>query len=173
VSDIDDGDGDHLERFATEGWALLPGQQVRARIRSHQPWGVFAEIVGCERVAASIDILLQFGGLPEFEVDAMFPPEGAEIDAVVTYVQRWSERTQVRLSIRPEDLDCFTWLCDFCREPVTLSPGGGGLVLDVRSNDGPGSHEIISHRECLADRLHPDSIGERARTLRLGRRGNL
>jgi hypothetical protein len=72
-----------------------------------------------------------------------------------------------RLSIRPADLETFTWPCDFCQEPVTLSAGGGGLVLDARSNDGPGSNTLISHRACLTSRLHPDST-ERARTLRLG-----
>lgn len=153
----------------TEGWALLPGQRVCVRIvGSHQPWGVFASIVAHEHIAASIDILFQFRGLPEFELDAMFPPIGAEIDAVVTNVQRWDGRTRVRLSIRPEDLNSFARRCDFCGEPVTISPGGGGLVLEVRGNDGPGSHQLISHRECLADRLHSDSSGERARTLRLG-----
>ena len=42
-------------------------------------------------------------------------------------------------------------------EQFGADPGGGGLILDVRSHDGPGSHTVISHRQCLADRLHPDS----------------
>ena len=121
MEDIDD-DSDHKEGCETEGWALLPGQRVRARIVGQQPWGVFAKIIGY---------------------------------------------TRVRLSIRPQDLESLTGWCDFCRQPVTLSPGGGGLVLEVRSNDGPGSHQVISHRGCLADRLHPLQSGERARTLGL------
>jgi hypothetical protein len=110
---------------------VLPGQRVRAKIVSQQPWGVFAQIVGYEHVAASIDILAQFGGRPNREVEAMFPPIGAEIDAVVASVERWYGPTRVRLSIRPKDLESFTGWCDFCREPVTLSPGG--------RRPGPGS----------------------------------
>jgi hypothetical protein len=166
-AEANDDDSDQEEGCETEGWVLLPGQRVQAKIIGQQPWGVFAKIIGCEHVHASIDILAQFGGLPNREVEAMFPRIGAEIDAVVASVQRWDGSTRVRLSIRPKDLDSFTGWCDFCREPVALSPGGSGLVLEVRSNDGPGSHQLISHRECLADRLHPDSFGERARTLRL------
>ena len=171
VEDIDD-ESDHKEGCETEGWALLPGQRVRARIVGQQPWGVFAKIIGYKHVAASIDILAQFGGLPNREVEAIFPPIGAEIDAVVILVQRWDGPTRVRLSVRPEDLESLTGWCDFCRQQVTLSPGGGGLVLEVRSNDGPVSHQVISHRGCLADRLHPLQSGERARTLRLGTREN-
>jgi hypothetical protein len=107
-------------------------------------------------LGASIDMIEQFGAtLPPTEVEAMSPPVGAEIGAVVQQVRRWGPPAWARLSIRPRDLELFRWPCDFCREPVTLSPGGGGLVLDVRSNDGPGSHTVISHRACLADRLHP------------------
>jgi hypothetical protein len=52
--------------------------------------------------------------------------------------------------------------------PITMNPGGGALVLNVGTNDGPGSFEIISHRSCLADCLHLDSSGERARALKIG-----
>jgi hypothetical protein len=90
------------------------------------------------------------------------------IDAVVEQIRRWYPPAWVRLSIRPQDLELLRWPCGFCGEPVVLSPGGGGLVLDVRSNDGPGSHSVISHRECLADKLHPDQGGERARALTVG-----
>jgi hypothetical protein len=141
-------------------------------IIGQQRWGVFAKIIGYEHVAASIDILAQFGGRPNHEVEAMFPAIGTEIDAVVVDVRRWDGPTRVRLSIRPEDLTSFTGRCDFCQEPATLSPEGCGLVLEVRSTDGPSSHQVISHRECLADRLHPDSGGARARTLRHGREQN-
>jgi hypothetical protein len=171
VEDIDNN-SDREEGRGTEGWALLPGQRVQAKIIGQQPWGVFATIIGYEQVPASIDILDQFGGRPNREVEAMFPPIGTVLDAVVISVQRWDGPTRVRLSIRPKDVESLTGCCDFCREPVTLGPGGGGLILEVRSNDGPASHQIISHRGCLAGHLHPDSGGERARTLRLGIKAN-
>lgn len=66
-------------------------------------------------------------------------------------------------------MESFNWPCDFCGEPATVSSGGGGLVLDVRSNDGPGSHTVISHRYCLAERIRPESSGERARALKVGK----
>jgi hypothetical protein len=165
---VEDGDNEQGEGCPTEGWAVLPGQRVRAKIIGQEPWGVFAKIIGYEHVAASIDILAQFGGRPNREVEAMFPAIGEELDAVVVDVRRWNGSTRVRLSIRPEDLNSLTGWCDFCREPVTLSPGSSGLILQVRSNDGPGCHQVISHRECLTNRLHSDSDGERARTLGLG-----
>ena len=161
-----------VERFETESWALLPGQRVKARVLSHHPWGVIAEIVGHEHVGASVDMIEQFGRVAasDDELLAMYPPIGARVDAVVQQVQRWHPPAWVRLSIRPADLESFTWPCGFCGRPTTLSPGGDGLVLDVRSNDGPGSHTVISHRTCLADRIHPQDTGERARALQIGKR---
>jgi hypothetical protein len=160
-----------MDRFETESLALLPGQRVRARILGHHPWGISAKIIGYEHAGASIDMIELFGAtLLRAEAEAMFPPVGAEIDAVVQQIRRWDPPAWARLSIRPQDLELFSWPCAFCREPVTLSPGGGGLVLDVRSNDGPGSYTVVSHRACLADRLHPDTIGQRARALQLGTR---
>lgn len=50
-------DGADWEGCETEGWALLPGQRVRAKIIDQQPWGVFAKIIGYGHVAASIDVL--------------------------------------------------------------------------------------------------------------------
>lgn len=158
-----------MDRFETESIALLPGQRVQAKILSRERWGVVAQIVGYEHIAASVDMIEQFGALRDPELlEAMCPPVGSVIDAVVEQVRRWFPPAWVRLSIRPRDLELFMWPCGFCGKPVALSPGGGGLVLDVRSNDGPGSHTVISHRECLADRLHPDQEGERARALKLG-----
>jgi hypothetical protein len=158
-----------MDRFETESMAFFPGQRVRARILSREPWGVLAQIVGYEHVGASIDIIEQFGASHEPELlEAMYPPVGSVIDAVVEQVRRWFPPAWVRLSIRPRDLELLRRPCGFCGEPVALSPGGGGLVLDVRSNDGPGSHTVISHRECLADRLHPAGQGERARALKIG-----
>jgi hypothetical protein len=130
-----------------------------------------AEIVGYEDVGASVDMIGQFSGVArtKAEWEALYPPVGAEIDAVVQVVRRWHPPAWVRLSIRPEDLKLFRWTCDFCGEPATLSPGGDGLVLDVRSNDGPGSTTLISHRVCLADRIRPENPGEQARALKVGR----
>ena len=157
-----------MERFETESLALLPGQRVQARILRHEPWGVLAQIIDHEHIGASIDMIQQFGALRDRELMAMYPLVGTVIDAVVEQVRRLNLPAWVRLSIRPRDLELFKWPCGFCGEPATLSPGGGGLVLDVRSNDGPGSHTVISHREGLADRLHPDQAGERARALKIG-----
>ncbi|HEY8481376.1 MAG TPA: hypothetical protein VIL71_16260 [Spirillospora sp.] len=158
-----------MERFETESLKLIPGQRVRARVLRHAPWGVVTEIIGHPGVGSSIDIIAQFGREPAGdELRAAFPPVGAEVDAVVAYVRRYSPPPLVRLSIRPESLERFTWPCDFCGEDTTLSPGGDGLVLDARSNDGPGSTTIISHRTCLSERIRPDNHGERARVLKVG-----
>jgi hypothetical protein len=154
-----------MDRFETESVALLPGQRVRARILSHHRWGVSVEIIGHEHVGASVDLIEQLGAaVSPDELPAMFPRVGAEIDAVVQQVRRWHPPAWVRLSIRPGDLESFAWPCDFCGEPVILSAGGGGLTLDARSVDGPGSSTLTSHRTCLASRLHHDST-ERARIL--------
>ena len=159
-----------MERFETESLALMPGQRVRAEVLSHEPWGVLARIVGHEQVGASVDMIEQFGRTTtgNEELLALFPPVGAEIDAVVDQVRRWHPPAWVRLTIRPADLECFRRRCDFCGEQTVLSAGGDGLVLDSRSNDGPGSHTVLSHRTCLADRLAPDNLGERARAMKIG-----
>lgn len=153
--------------------ALMPGQRVRARVRSHQPWGVTVEIAGSEHagLSASIDMIQQFSGTAgsHEELLALFPPVGSQVDAVVEHINRWHPPVSVRLSIRPADLESLDRSCDFCGELATLSPGGDALVLDSRSNDGPGSHTVISHRQCLAERIRPENSGERARALRIGR----
>jgi hypothetical protein len=159
-----------VDRFDAAAVELLPGQRVRARVLSHEPWGVMVEIIGHEQVGASIDMAHMFGRpLTDRESAKLAPAIGAEIDAVVQQVRRWHPPVWVRLSIRPSDLESFQWRCDFCADPTMLSPGGDGVVLDVRSNDGPGSHSIVSHRACLADSLHPTSL-ERSRVARVGRR---
>jgi hypothetical protein len=159
-----------MERFETESLALMPGQRVRAGVLSHHPWGVIARIVGHEQVGASVDMIAQFGRTTtgDKELLALFPPIGTEIDAVVQEVRRWHPPAWVRLSIRPADLESFHWPCDFCGQHTILSAGGDGLVLDSRSNNGPGSHTVISHRTCLADRITPENSGERARALAIG-----
>lgn len=151
---------------------LMPGQRVQAKVVSHHPWGVLVEIAGYEdaELSASIDMIQQFSPTTNGNEDllARFPPIGAEIDAVIEQIHLWHPPVSVRLSIRPADLESLDWPCDFCGEPTTLSPGGATLVLDVRSNDGPGSHTVISHRHCLAERIRPENTGERARALKIG-----
>jgi hypothetical protein len=149
---------------------LLPGRRVRARVTAHRPWGVFTCIIGHEDVGSSVDMIQQFGAERSgSELHSMFPPIGAEIDAVIERVRNWNPPMWVYLSIRPRDLESFSWPCDFCLQPAVLSPGGDGLILEARTNDGPGSYLVITHRSCLADRLHPDLVGVRARTLNIGR----
>ncbi|MFC0597554.1 hypothetical protein [Streptomyces palmae] len=96
-------------------------------------------------------------------------PTTRRIDAVIEHINRWHPPVSVRLSIRPADLESLVWSCDFCGERTTLSPGGDALVLDSRSSDGPGSHTIISHRHCLAERIRPENAGERARARNIGK----
>ncbi|WP_338903343.1 hypothetical protein [Streptomyces nigra] len=162
-----------MERFETESLALMPGQKVQARVLSHHLWGVLVEIVGYENagLSASIDMIQQFSWTTSShdELLALFPPVGSQIDAVIEQISRWHPPVSVRLTIRPADLESLVWRCDFCGEPLTLGPGGDALVLDSRSNDGPGSHTIISHRHCLADRIHPENRGERARAWKIGK----
>ncbi|MFE7098421.1 hypothetical protein [Streptomyces erythrochromogenes] len=162
-----------VERFETGSLPLMPGQRVRAKVLSHQPWGVLVAIAGYEEagISASIDMIALYSGTgigPE-ELTALFPPVGSEIDAVVQQARRDHPPASIRLSILPADLECFTWPCDFCGERTVVSPGGDALVLDVRSNDGPGSLTVIAHRHCLAERIRPENGGERIRALRLGR----
>ncbi len=161
-----------MDRFETASLPIMPGQRVRATVLSHHPWGLIAQMIGHEQVGASVDMIEQFGRTTagDEELKSLFPAVGTEIDAVVEQVRRRSTPAWVRLSIRPGDLASFSRRCDFCGEHAVLSPGGDGLVLDVRSNDGPGSHTIIAHRACLADRIGPGSAGERARALTIGRR---
>ncbi|MGW6054224.1 hypothetical protein [Streptomyces sp. NPDC055189] len=161
-----------MERFETESLALMPGQKVRATVRSHHPWGVLVEIAGYENagLSASIDMIQQFSETTSSydELLALFPPIGAQLDAVIAQIHRWHPPVSVRLSIRPADLESLASLCDFCGERITLGPGGDALVLDSRSIDGPGSHTIISHRRCLAERIRPENGGEQARALKIG-----
>ncbi|MFB6839928.1 hypothetical protein [Streptomyces sp. NPDC056361] len=162
-----------MTRFETESLALMPGQRVQARVRSHHPWGVIVEIAGAEHagLSASIDMIQQFSGPTSSyeEVLALFPPVGSQVDAVIEHINRWHPPVSVRLSIRPADLESMQRSCDFCGELATLSPGGDALVLDSRSNDGPGSHTVITHRQCLAERIRPENSGERARALKIGK----
>jgi hypothetical protein len=162
-----------MERFETASLALMPGQKVQAKVLSHHPWGVIVEIVGYENVglSASIDMIQQFSRSTSTydELLELFPAIGSQLEAVIEQIHRWQPPVSVRLSIRPDDLESLSWRCDFCGEPITVSPGGDALILDSRSTDGPGSHTIISHRHCLADRIRPENKGERERALKIGK----
>jgi hypothetical protein len=162
-----------MERFETKSLVLMPGQKVQATVLSHHPWGVIVEIVGYENVglSASIDMIEQFSRTTSGhdELLALFPPIDSRIDAVIEQIRRWHPPVSVRLSIRPADLESLALSCDFCGERSTLSPGGDALVLDSRSNDGSGSHTLISHRHCLAKRIRPENSGERARAMKVGK----
>src|SRR3982074_3262799 len=133
-----------MERFEAVSMALMPAQRVRAKVLSHQPWGLLVEIVGYGGFGLSvlIDMIEQFSRTTsgDDEFLALFPPIDAEIDAVIEQIHRWHPPVSVRLSIRAADLESLEWPCGFCGEPATVSSGGDALVLDVRSNDGPGSH---------------------------------
>ncbi|WP_437004432.1 hypothetical protein [Streptomyces sp. enrichment culture] len=161
-----------MERFETESPALMPGQTMQAKILSHHPWGVPVAIVGYENagLSAPIDMIQQFSQTTSShdELLALFPPIGSPFNAVIEQNHRWHPPVSVRLTIRLADLESLVWSCDFCGEPITLGPGGDALVLNSRGNDGPGSHTVISHRHCLAERIRPENSGERARALKIG-----
>jgi hypothetical protein len=74
-----------VDRFEIEGIALLHGQVVRVKILGHHPCGATAEIADHDRVGTSIDVTAQFGSTAgnDAEVKALYPPVGAEVDAVV------------------------------------------------------------------------------------------
>ncbi|WP_405427274.1 hypothetical protein [Streptomyces erythrochromogenes] len=162
-----------VERFETTSLPLMPGRRVRAKVLSHQPWGLLVAIAGYEDagISASVDMIALYSGtaIGHDDLLALFPPVGSEIDAVVQQVRRSHPPASIRLSILPADLECFTWPCEFCGERAVVSPGGDAVVLDVRSNDGPGSLSMIAHRHCLAERIRPENGGERLRVLGLGR----
>ncbi|THA86425.1 hypothetical protein E6U81_03870 [Streptomyces sp. A0592] len=151
----------------------MPGQRVRAKVMSRQPWGLLVVIPGYEEagVSASVDMIALYSGTTDSHDDllTLFPPVGAEIDAVVQQVRRSHPPVSVRLSILPADLECFTWPCEFCGERTAVGPGGDALVLDARSNDGPGSLTVVAHRHCLAERFRPEAAGGRAGALTVGR----
>ncbi|MFJ1569237.1 hypothetical protein ACIOG8_34340 [Streptomyces erythrochromogenes] len=167
------GGSSGVERFETGSLPLMPGRRVRAKVLSHQPWGLLVAIAGYEAVgiSASVDMIALYSrtAIGPDDLAALFPPVGSEIDSVVQEVRRSHPPASVRLSILPADLECFSWPCDFCGERTVVSPGGDALVLDGRSNDGPGSFTVIAHRHCLAERIRPEDAGGRARALTIGR----
>ncbi|MER5319223.1 hypothetical protein [Streptosporangium roseum] len=159
-----------MHRFDAAGAGLVPGQTVRARVTTHQPWGISVVISGHEDIGASVDaaVIDSPSGNPR-ALPEEYPPVDAEVDAVVQQLRRYTSPAWARLSLRSQDLKCFQWGCDFCGTPVALSPGGDGVTMDVRSADGPGSTAVVAHRECLAIRLHTQSL-EPARIRSVGRR---
>ncbi|MFC4112178.1 hypothetical protein [Nonomuraea zeae] len=158
-----------MHRFDDPTVNFLPGQPVRIRVLSHEPWGLMAEIIGDEDVGCSVDMIAGgsvTGSGPSRREE--FPPVGAEVDAVVQQVWRWrTDPPWIRLSIRRPDLDSFQWPCEYCLQPTTLSPGGDGVVIDVRSNDSSRVVQLTAHRACFSGHLHPEST-ERTRADILG-----
>lgn len=158
-----------MQRFDAAGASLVPGQSVRVRVTGHEPWGVMVVIPGHEDIGASVDATVidsPSGNHRAFPWE--YPRVGSEVDAVVQQIRRYSQPSWARLTMRSQDLECFQWPCDFCGTHTVLSPGGDGVVMDVRSADGPGSTSIVSHRECLATRLHDRSF-EHSRVRSVGR----
>jgi hypothetical protein len=158
-----------VERFDSAPANLVPGERVRAKVTSHENWGVVVSVLGVEHVGASIDAALidSPSGSPR-ALPSEYPPIGAELQAVVQQISRYHPPVWLRLTIRATDLECFSWPCGFCNQPTTLSADGDGVVLDVRSTDGPGCTSVMAHRSCLIERLHPMTAGEAARVARLG-----
>ncbi|MBG0827643.1 hypothetical protein HS041_07685 [Planomonospora sp. ID67723] len=159
-----------MQRFDAAGAGLVPGQAVQVQVTGHEPWGVMALISGHEGIGASIDAaMIDSPSGSSRALPHEYPGVGSEVNAVVQEVSRYSPPVWVRLTMRSEDLACFQRRCDFCGTLTVLSPGGDGVVMDVRSADGPGSTAIVSHRECLATQLHPHSL-EPSRVRSVGRK---
>ncbi|MDT0305243.1 hypothetical protein [Streptomonospora wellingtoniae] len=158
-----------MGRSDVVGIVLVPGQTVRAEVIDHQPWGMSARIIGHEDVNASIDAAAidSPSGSP-IALPEERPIRGAVVTAVVQQIRGGASSSgYVRLTLRANDLAEFQWHCDFCMTPTTLSPGGDGVVMTVRSAEGPGGQTVTTHRACLVDALHPESV-ERARVTRVG-----
>jgi hypothetical protein len=158
-----------VEEFDRAAVGLIPGRTVRVSAISHEPWGVRVTILDWVDVDASIDAAMidspsgSGRALPE-----EYPSIGAELDAVVQSIRRYTSPGWIRLTIRAADLEEFRWPCGFCGEPTVLNSGGDGVVLDVRTVDGPESTSFAAHRACLSERVHPSIAGERARIASLG-----
>ncbi|MFW5415592.1 hypothetical protein J0910_02910 [Nocardiopsis sp. CNT-189] len=149
----------------------VPGTPVRAVVTGEHPWGATVRVLGYEGVPASIDAAAMESpsgsriALPEERLRV-----GEEVAAVVQQLRQWSGPGRVRLSTRAADLAGLRWRCDFCMADAVLSPGGDGVVMEVRAAGGPGAHSVVAHRDCLLGALHPESL-ERARVPEVGRGG--
>jgi hypothetical protein len=159
-----------VQRFDSVGCDLVVGTAVQATILSHENWGVVAEVLGHETVGASVDA--GFIDSPSGSLRALpeeYPPVGEQVDAVVQEFSRYYPPVWIRLTMRAADLREFSWPCGCCGQLTILSPGGDGVIVDVRSSEGPGCASFAAHRSCLADRLNPDFNGDRARVNAVGR----
>jgi hypothetical protein len=158
-----------VERFDSAAADLVRGEERRVKVTGHEPWGVTVTLVGHEGLGAAVDAAAidspsgSARALPE-----EYPPIGAELDAVITEIDRYVPPVWIRLTLRAADLEVFRRRCGFCGRDATLSRGGDGIVLDVRSVDGPGSTSIVAHRQCLIECLHPTAVGEPARVAKVG-----
>jgi hypothetical protein len=159
-----------VQRFDSVAGDLVVGTAVRARILSHENWGVMAEVSGHETVGASCDagFIDSPSGSPR-ALPGEYPPVGERVDAVVQEISRYHPPAWIRLTMSAADLREFSWPCGCCGELTSLSPGGDGVTVDVRSSEGPGCASFVAHRSCLADRLNPDFGGDRARVNAVGR----
>ncbi|WP_017573240.1 hypothetical protein [Nocardiopsis halotolerans] len=87
-----------------EAVGLSPGDLVRVRVTSHQPWGVTTRVVGHEGTGSSVDAVRidsPEGGRAD---DPYFPEVGAELTAVVFRVGT-EQRPWVHLSLRRAHLE--------------------------------------------------------------------
>lgn len=159
-----------MKRFDGAGCGVVRGQRVKAKVFSHEPWGILASVMEQPDVGASVDagLIDSPSGSPRALPDE-YPPIGAEIDAVITEIRRYHPPVYIRLSVRASHLEALSWGCDFCGEATVISPGGDGVTMDVRSADGPGSTSIVSHRRCLINLLHPTAVGEAERVATIGK----
>ncbi|MFJ6950702.1 hypothetical protein [Micromonospora aurantiaca (nom. illeg.)] len=163
-------DDQPMQRFDSVGGDLVVGTAVRARVMSHERWGVMAEVLGHETVGASVDagFIDSPSGAPR-ALPEEYPPVGEQVDAVVQEISRYHPPVWIRLTMRAADLREFSWPCGCCGQLTILSPGGDGVTVDVRSSEKAGCASFAAHRSCLADRLNPDFNGDRARVNAVGR----
>lgn len=158
-----------MQRFDSGASTLVVGEKVRVKITSHERWGVMARVLGHEDVGASADAAYidSPSGSPR-ALPHEYPAAGAETDAVVQEIDRYTPPLWLRLTLRRGDLHTFKWPCGFCAQPAVVSAGGDGVSIDVRSADGPGCAAFVAHRSCLADRLDSRFTGGRARVAKVG-----
>ncbi|MGK5741489.1 hypothetical protein [Micromonospora sp. URMC 103] len=158
-----------MKRFDGAACGVVRGQLVKAKVLRHEPWGILATVLEQPDVGASVDagLIDSPSGSPR-ALPEEYPPVGAEIDAVITEIDRYYPPVWIRLSIRASHLEALPWPCAFCGEPTVISAAGDGVTMDVKSADGPGSTSVVSHRRCLINLLHHSAVGEPARVARVG-----
>lgn len=159
-----------MQRFDGGASALVVGEKVRVKIKSHERWGVMVEVLGHEDVGASADAA--YIDSPSGSSRALpqeYPATGHEMDAVIQEIDRYTPPLWLRITLREADLRTLRWPCGFCAQPTVVSPGGDGVSINVRSADGPGCASFVAHRSCLVECLDSRFGGERARVARVGR----